>query len=81
VVACLLEAPAFAADVLDPAVAHLLTDSFPDTGAAIEEIAGSGAPAAGTLLEAMLDRRLFFSASEKAVFYRNAVGELFSAPG
>ncbi len=58
---------------------RLQDDSFPETSKAIEEIAASGLPEAATILDAMGARRLFYSPSAKAVFYRDANGKTFVA--
>jgi urea transport system permease protein len=64
---------------LDSAIEKFLADSFPDTDAAIGAVLTSGAPQAAAILEALGDRRLFFSAAGKSVFYKTAAGKLFDA--
>jgi urea transport system permease protein len=64
---------------LDAALARLSTDAFPETEAAIREIAASDAPTAFAILEAASNRRLFFSPSTKAVLYKDASGQSFDA--
>ncbi|HET6388393.1 urea ABC transporter permease subunit UrtB [Hyphomicrobium sp.] len=54
-------------------------DSFSETEAAIAEITASGAPTAPAILQAASDRRLFYSPSTKAVFYKDAAGKAFDA--
>ena len=71
--------PASAAGIPDAAYQALLTDSFPHTATAIDAIAASGDAAAATVLEAMADRRLYFSAATKGVYYRDAAGTLLDA--
>ncbi len=60
---------------IDGAVEKFLADSFPDTDAAIGAVISSGVPQAGAILEALGDRRLFFSAAGKSVFYKDATGK------
>ena len=55
------------------------TDSFSDSEAAISEIAASTAPNAKDVLEAASGRRLYFSPSTKAVFYKDASDKAFDA--
>ena len=56
-----------------------LENDFDETGTAISEVAASGNPRAQTIIEALRDERLFFSAEKKAVYYKDAGGKLFSA--
>ena len=56
-----------------------LENDFDETGTAISEVAASGNPRAQTIIEALRDERLFFSAEKKAVYYKDAEGKLFSA--
>ena len=56
-----------------------LENDFDETGTAISEVAVSGNPRAQTIIEALRDERLFFSAEKKAVYYKDAEGKLFSA--
>jgi urea transport system permease protein len=72
-------APALARDLPEGAITRFLADSFGDTEAAIAATASSGAPHAAAVLQALGDRRLLFSVSAKAVFYRDAQGRGFSA--
>lgn len=62
------------AQKLAEAVTLLLEDSFGSTATAIELVAGSGAPHAADAIEALGDRRLLASASEKSVLVRRADG-------
>jgi urea transport system permease protein len=64
---------------LDAALARLSADAFPETEAAIREIAASDAPTAFAILEAAANRRLFFSPSTKAVIYKDAAKQSFDA--
>ena len=65
------------AQALDGAFAKLLSDSFADTTLAIDELAASGTPLSPAILEAMSDRRLFFSQSTKTIVYRDRAGSPF----
>jgi len=61
---------------LEPALNYLKTDSFADTAKAIDEIAGSGAPEAAQILQALGDRRLLLDAKTKTLAIRDASGKL-----
>ena len=75
-----LAAPAHAnAAKLDTAIEKLLTDSYPDTDAAVTEIVTSGAPQAPAILDALADRRVQFSTAAKSVTYSDAAGKVFDA--
>ena len=65
---------ASAAAPLDDALARLAADSFAETEKAIAEIAASGAPTAEAILAALADRRLFLSAADKAVYFKDKDG-------
>jgi urea transport system permease protein len=67
------------ADALDAPLQRLAADTFPETGKAIEEIAASRSPQAAPLLEALGDRRLLWSPSDKSVYYRDRAGQIFEA--
>jgi urea transport system permease protein len=56
-----------------------LENDFDETVTAISEVAASGNPHAQTIIEALRDERLYFSAEKKAVYYKDAGGKLFSA--
>jgi urea transport system permease protein len=56
-----------------------LENDFDATDTAISEVAASGNPRAQTIIEALRDERLFFSAEKKAVYYKDAADKLFSA--
>ena len=71
--------PALAQSALDPAIEKFLTDSYPDTDAAIGTVVASGAPHAAALLEALADRRVQFSGGEKFVVYTDAAGKVYDA--
>jgi urea transport system permease protein len=71
-------APAFAGPYED-ALTGFTTDSFGDTDTAISGIAASGNPTAATVVEALRDGRLMFSAGGKTVFYKDKSDKLFDA--
>ncbi|MGL5114502.1 MAG: urea ABC transporter permease subunit UrtB [Beijerinckiaceae bacterium] len=71
--------PMHAQQLPDEVVARFLADSFADTEAAIAATASSGVPHAAAMLQALGDRRLFTSASAKAVYWKNAAGAGFDA--
>jgi urea transport system permease protein len=56
-----------------------LENDFDATDTAVTEAAASGNPRAATIIEALRDERLYFSAEQKAVYYKDAAGKLFSA--
>jgi urea transport system permease protein len=63
----------------EDALAGFTSDSFSDTDDAIAGVAASGNPLAVTVIEALQDRRLTFSAEAKRVFYEDKSGKLFDA--
>ncbi len=67
-----------AADPLDDTLARFAKDSFSETGAAIDEIAGSNVDHATALLEALKERRLLLDPSG-AVFYKDTAGKVHDA--
>lgn len=64
---------------IGPALDRFLSDSFADTEAAIAGITSSGSEQAQAILEALADRRLFFSSTAQGVFYRTSSGALIDA--
>jgi urea transport system permease protein len=60
-------------------LAHFLTDDFDDTAKGITAVGSSGNPLAATVLQALQDDRLFFSAESKVVVYKDESGRLFDA--
>ncbi|MGL4241844.1 MAG: ABC transporter permease subunit, partial [Beijerinckiaceae bacterium] len=72
-------APAAAQQLGEEAITRFLADSFGDTEAAIAATASSGAPHAAAVLQALADRRLFASASARAVYWTDAAGKSFDA--
>ena len=67
-------AAAHAADLKD-ALARFTTDDFSETAEGISEVAATGDPRAATIIEALQTGRLFFSAEQKAVYYKDAAGQ------
>ena len=67
------------AQSFESALSRFATDSFSDSEAAIGGIAASGHPVAAQVIEALGDRRLFFSAETRAVFIRTTSGQLLDA--
>ena len=72
----LLLAPVHAAG-LEEAIAHFTADDFSETEAGIGAVAESGDPRAATIIEALQDARLLFSAEQKKVYYTDADGKLW----
>jgi urea transport system permease protein len=67
------------ADVLDDILAKFLEDKFPQTAAAIGELAASGSPVATPILEALDDNRLLVDPVAHAVLYRTSAGDIIDA--
>ena len=55
----------------EDAIARFTADSFDETIEAINGVAASGNPRAATIIEALQDGRLFFSAEAKRVFIKD----------
>ena len=70
---------AAAAGPYEDALSHFLTDDFDDTIEAVNAIAASGNPLAATVIEALQEERLFFSAASKTVYFRDASNRLMDA--
>jgi urea transport system permease protein len=68
-----------AAAPFDDALTRLAADSFPETEKAIAEIVASGASTAEAVLAALADRRLFLSAADKGVYFKDKEGKHFEA--
>src|SRR3954469_25852231 len=73
------EQPTPALTGLAGALAHFLEDDFAETDTGISEVAATGEPRAATIIEALQDGRLSFSAEQKKVFYKDASGQLIDA--
>jgi len=64
---------------LDEALAHFTADDFSETITGIEEVAASGSPRAETIIRALQDGRLLFSAERKAVYIKDDADKLTDA--
>ncbi len=64
---------------LDEAIAHFTADDFEQTLAGVNEVAASGSPRALTIIRALQDGQLMFSAEKKAVYVKDASGKLADA--
>src|SRR6516162_1432923 len=64
---------------LDEALAHFTADDFSETSAGISAIAASGDPRAETIIRALQDGRLLYSAEGKAVYIKDESGKLTNA--
>jgi urea transport system permease protein len=64
---------------LEEALAHFTSDDYSEIEEGIAAVAASGDPRAASLIEALQDGRLFYSAEQKKVYYRDVSGKLFDA--
>ena len=64
---------------LDQALVHFTADDFSETLTGVKEIAASGDPRAESILRALQDGQLLFSAARKAVYIKSATGKLTDA--
>jgi urea transport system permease protein len=67
------------AGAYEDALAGFTADSFSDTADAIDAVVAAGDPRAATLLQALQDQRLLFSAQAKKVFIKDKAGALTDA--
>ncbi len=67
------------AAALDEAVAHFTADDFSETIAGINDVAATGDPRAETIIRALQEGRLLFSAARKAVYIKDESGRLTDA--
>jgi urea transport system permease protein len=67
------------AATLEAALSHFTADEFSETEAGISEVAESGDARAATILQALRDERLQYSAEQKKVFYKDQSDKLFDA--
>ena len=67
------------ADALDDTLAKFLEDKFPQTAAAVGELAASGSPSAAPILEALGDNRLLIDPVGHILVYRTASGDVINA--
>ena len=79
-VACaLLWSGAARADAVDDTLAKFLDDKFPQTAAAIAELATEAPPQAAAILEALADNRLLIDPADRLVAYKTADGAIVNA--
>ena len=71
-------ASAYAAG-LDEALSHFTADDFSETSAGISALVASGDPRAETIIRALQDGRLMYSADGKAVYIKDESGKLTNA--
>jgi len=64
---------------LEEALAHFTLDDYGEIEEGIAALAASGDPRAASLIEALQDDRLLYSAEQKKVFYKDTSGKLFDA--
>ena len=67
------------ADRYTDALLHFTADSFDETIEGINGVTGSGNPLAATVVAALQDGRLLFSADAKGVFIRDQLDQLIDA--
>ena len=79
VLALLMFASAARADAVDDTLAKFLDDKFPQTEAAIGELAAEAPPQAAAILEALGDNRLLIDPADHLVAYKTAAGALLNA--
>jgi urea transport system permease protein len=72
-------ATAARADAVDDTLAKFLSDKFPQTAAAIGELAAEAPPQAAAILDALGDNRLMIDPAEHIVAYKTAAGALLNA--
>jgi urea transport system permease protein len=74
-----LAGPSGARADLAEALAHFVADDFSETADGIAKVAASGDARAATIIEALQDSRLLFSAQHKKVFYKDKSAQLIDA--
>src|ERR1700757_2322871 len=67
------------ADAVDDTLAKFLGDKFPQTAAAIGELAAEAPPQAAAILDALGDNRLMIDPADHIVAYKTAAGALINA--
>jgi urea transport system permease protein len=75
----LVFAGAARADALDDTLAKFLADKFPQTEAAVSELAAQAPPQAAAILDALSDNRLMIDPADHIVAYKTAAGALLDA--
>jgi urea transport system permease protein len=76
---CALSVGSTRAAGLAEALAHFTADDFSETSTGINEVAASGDPRALTIIRALQDGRLMFSAERKTVYVKDDSGNLTDA--
>ncbi len=76
---CALGCASAHAASLDEALAHFTADDFSETSTGINDVAASGDPRAETIIRALQDGTLAFSAERKAVYIKDDFGKLIDA--
>ena len=79
VLALLIVASAARADAVDDTLAKFLADKFPQTEAAIGELAAEAPPQAAAIMDALGDNRLLIDPADHLVAYKTAAGALLNA--
>ena len=79
VLALIVVATAVRADAVDDTLAKFLADKFPQTAAAIGELAAEAPPQAAAVLDALGDNRLMIDPADHIVAYKTAAGALLNA--
>ena len=79
ILALLVLTTAARADAVDDTLAKFLDDKFPQTAAAIGELAAEAPPQAAAILEALGDNRLLIDAADHLVAYKTAAGAILNA--
>jgi urea transport system permease protein len=79
VIALLAFAGSARADAVDDTLAKFLVDKFPQTEAAVRELAAEATPTAAAILEALGDNRLLIDPADHLVAYETAAGAILNA--
>ena len=79
VAVALLSSGAARADALDDTLAKFLADKFPQTEAAVSELAAEAPPQAAAILDALGDNRLLIDPADHLVAYKTAAGAILNA--
>ena len=79
VIALLAFAGSARADAVDDTLARFLGDKFPQTEAAVRELAAEAPPTAAAILEALGDNRLLIDPADHLVAYKTATGAILNA--
>src|SRR5208282_4584298 len=79
VLALLIVASAAQADAVDDTLAKFLADKFPQTEAAIGELAVEAPPQAAAILDALGDNRLLIDPADHLVAYKTTAGAILNA--